>query len=282
MIVIAIATDRWSEKPDFTTYLSNAATMTSLLLGVVAIFYSFISNDSMSRSLGSITTVSSDVQVARHEIAQFVATAKTTNETNEKTTNLVNNSSAILTASISKLEITLSEISNQNKTLNSLLGGIPTRFDQLESKVEDVAKVLGEKPLQPNTATTPSDISPDAITAFLARSALSQNLLAYACVLASTKNEKLAIFIFCKAVGFETPSLYQGYLSCMHAMQLCTRKAIEGQERTFSITAVHPELIVKTRSYFIKYLNDNFPDKPMEKMVWLTKLDAVEAMFTKE
>ena len=41
MVVVAIATERWSTSKDFTTYLSNAATMTSLLLGVVAIFYSF-------------------------------------------------------------------------------------------------------------------------------------------------------------------------------------------------------------------------------------------------
>lgn len=282
MLVIAIATDRWSAKPDFTTYLSNSATMTSLLLGVVAIFYSFISNDSMSRSLGSITTVSSDVQAARHEIGQFVATTKTTNEISERNTNLVQNSSANLTISLSKLELTLSEIANQNQTLNSLLGGLPTRIDQLESKVVDVAKALGEKPQQLQPAAIPDDIPPRAITRFLARSALSQNLLAYACVLASTENKQLGISLFCKAVGFDTPSVYHGYLSCMQAMQLCSRKSIEGQERTFSITAVHPELVIQTRSYYLKYLEDNFVNKPMERLVWITRLEAVEAMFAEQ
>jgi len=47
--IIAIATDRWTAQKDFTAYLSNAATMTSLLLGLVAIFYSFISNDGLSK-----------------------------------------------------------------------------------------------------------------------------------------------------------------------------------------------------------------------------------------
>ncbi|MDZ4057086.1 MAG: hypothetical protein U1D69_08985, partial [Polynucleobacter sp.] len=44
MIIIAVATDRWTARQDFTTLLSNAATMTSLVLALVAIFYSFISN----------------------------------------------------------------------------------------------------------------------------------------------------------------------------------------------------------------------------------------------
>ena len=282
MLIIAIATDRWSAKPDFTTYLSNSATMTSLLLGVVAIFYSFISNDSMSRSLGSITTVSSDVQAARHEIGQFVATSKTANETSERNTVLVQNSSTHLTESLSKLETTLTEISTQNQTLNLLLGGLPTKLDQLESRVVDVAKVLGEKPTQLQPVASPDDIPPRVIARFLARSALSQNLLAHACVLASAKNKQLVISLFCKAVGFETPSTYSGFLSCMQAMQLCSRRAIEGQDRTFSITAVHPELATQTRSYYLKYLEENFSNKPMERLSWITKLEAVEAMFAEE
>lgn len=76
MVIIAIATEKWSSKGEFTTYLSNAATMTSLFLGVVAIFYSFVSNDSMSRSLGSITTITSEVGAVRDEINNFVGITK--------------------------------------------------------------------------------------------------------------------------------------------------------------------------------------------------------------
>jgi GTP1/Obg family GTP-binding protein len=72
LVIVAIATDRWTAQQNFTEYLSNAATMTSLVLGLVAIFYSFISNDGMSRSLGNINNVSSQVGQVRDEIADFV------------------------------------------------------------------------------------------------------------------------------------------------------------------------------------------------------------------
>ena len=181
-----------------------------------------------------------------------------------------------------RLVIQAPEIATQNQTLKSLLGGLPTKLDQLESRVVDVAKVLGEKPTQLHPVATPDDIPARVITRFLARSALSQNLLAHACVLASAKNKQLVISLFCKAVGFETPSMYHGFLSCMQAMQLCSRKAIEGQERTFSITAVHPELATQTRSYYLKYLEENFANKPMERLTWITRLEAVDAMFAEE
>jgi hypothetical protein len=81
MIFIFVVTDRWTDKGDFTSYLSNAATMTSLILGVVAIFYSFISNDGMSRSLGSVNTVADEVRQVRGDIKEFAQQTKRSTET---------------------------------------------------------------------------------------------------------------------------------------------------------------------------------------------------------
>lgn len=279
LLLIAVATDRWSAKPDFTTYLSNAATMTSLLLGVVAIFYSFISNDSMSRSLGSISTVSADVQAARHDIAQFVDTTKNTNETAASNLALVRDSSDALGASLAQLEQTLGKISEKNESLQTLVASLPTRFDQLESKVGDVAKAIGEKPQQAQPAPTPDDISPKVIGRFLGRSSLTQNLLTYACVLASTTGKPLSIPLFSKAIGSETPSAFNGFMGCMQALQLCVRKAAEGQDRTYLVTSLHPELATQTKSYYTSYIENTYRDKPMERVSWLTKLEAVDSLF---
>jgi len=81
MIVVFLISDRWTGQANFTAYLSNAATMTSLLLGVVAIFYSFISNDGMSRSLGSIHMVTDEVRQVRSDIKGFAQQINTSTET---------------------------------------------------------------------------------------------------------------------------------------------------------------------------------------------------------
>ncbi len=77
LAIVAIATDRWSTQAKFTEYLSNAATMTSLMLGLVAIFYSFIANDGLSKSLGNINHVSQAVDESKREISEYLALTRT-------------------------------------------------------------------------------------------------------------------------------------------------------------------------------------------------------------
>ncbi len=279
MLIIAVATDRWSDKPNFTVYLSNAATLTSLLLGVVAIFYSFISNDSMSRSLGSITTVSTDVRDTRDQIEQFVELTKSATEAGSKNTEAVREASAGLSGSLSDLEKTLTSISSQNEALQSLISNLPSRIDQLETRVGDVAKALGEKPPALQMQAAQTNITDKAIEQFLARATLSQNLLTYAVVLAANKKQNLSIPDFCKAVDFDLPSTFTGFLGCMHAMQICTRKVVEGNERVFVVSSVHPALASKTKDYFTEYVSSTYSDRPADKETWMKRLENVEALY---
>ncbi|HEY0027010.1 MAG TPA: hypothetical protein VGC35_04000 [Allosphingosinicella sp.] len=52
-----------------TKYVSFAATVTSLFLGAIAIFYSMISNQSFSETVGSLKSSADDVQIAAKNIA---------------------------------------------------------------------------------------------------------------------------------------------------------------------------------------------------------------------
>lgn len=279
MIIIAIATERWSSSKEFTTYLSNAATMTSLLLGVVAIFYSFVSNDSMSRSLGSISTITTEIRDVRNEIGGFVDLTKQATVTSSNNTELMRDASATLTTSMASLNETLVLLSTQNETLKGLVSSLPTQIDQLDTKVDEVAKAIGEKPQQNQLAVTPTDISVRAIERFLARSSLSHNLLAHACVVAASKRKPLSIADFGTAVNWNAPNQQQGFLSCMHSIQLCSRKLVEDQTKTFMIVNVHPSLQAESRTYYLSYVNENYSNGSDEHQDWLGKLAKVEALF---
>lgn len=279
MLIIAIATDHWSDKPNFTTYLSNAATLTSLLLGVVAIFYSFISNDSISRNLGSIRTVSTDVRDTRDQIKQFVKSTEESIQIGYKNTESVREASANLSGSLSDLNITLSSISTQNEALQSIISNLPTRIEQLETKVGDFAKVLEEKPNQTQTIESQIDITQKSIDRFLDRSSLSQNLLTYALVLAANKNKPFSIPELCETIDLNLPSTFNGFLSCMHAMQLCTRKPVKDKEKVFIISNIHPALSSKTNGYFRDYVNRTYSDRPTDLEAWMTKLEKVESLY---
>lgn len=279
MVIIAIATERWSTNKDFTTYLSNAATMTSLFLGVVAIFYSFIANDGMSRSLGSITTVSTEVREARQEIGKFVQLTQVATDASANNATLVREASSNLSSSLESLDDTLRALSTQNETLKTLVSSLPVRMDQLESKFGDVAKALGEKPEQPPTPTASSELPASVVTRFLRRSTLYQNLIAHACVLADSKKKEFSIPDFCSKVDYAAPSNFAGFLSCMDSAQLCNRKVVSGQERTYKISNVHSQLKAQSRSYFVEYIEHDYEGTDDEKNAWLKKLAAVEALF---
>ena len=74
--LLVVIAHKWTPQPRFTEYLSNAATLASLLLALVAIVYSFVSSESISKSLGQISLISRDVQASKDEVREFVGTAK--------------------------------------------------------------------------------------------------------------------------------------------------------------------------------------------------------------
>jgi hypothetical protein len=278
MLLIAIATERWSSNKDFTTYLSNAATMTSLLLGVVAIFYSFISNDGMSRSLGSINTVSSEIRDVRADIQRFVDQTRDSTRAAEVNNEIVRGSSSALSSTMESLNETLRAISSQNETLKGLVGELPTRIDQLEVRFGDVAKAIGEKPAS-TAAIADADISAKAVDAFLSRATYFENLFTIACVISASTKKPLDVPAFCKAVDWNAPVTLVGFLRCMHATALCNRTSLEGKDKTFNVTSIHPHLTQRAQKYFAEYVQRTFHDKPEDRAKWAGKLAAVEALF---
>lgn len=280
IILIGITTDRWSSNKDFTTYLSNAATMTSLFLGIVAILYSFISNDSMSKSLGSITSITDEVRNVRNEVEEFVGVAKQTNDEGSKNNKNLSNTSHEISSSISTLKSTLESITNQNQELQHLIQAIPTRIEQIESKVDDVARAIGEKPQQP--AASPTEVPSAVVDRALARASLNQNLLMHACVLAASSKKNLSIEDVCKAISWRGPNNLQGFLGGLHAMQLCNRKIIEGREKCYTIDLVHPQLSKRSKEYYNEYINRVYKDKPEELQGWASKIENIDLLFSSD
>ena len=278
MVLIAVATDRWTSQAHFTEYLGNAATMTSLVLGLVAIFYSFISNDSLSKSLGSITTVSSEVKESKEQITRYLDLTKNATIAGAESAELLERASNDITLNLSSLTSTLNAISEKNDALQSLVSNLPSRFEQLEVMVGDVAKAIGEKPQ--SAAGSRDGIDSQAVDVFLSRASLSNNLLTYACVLAAKKKQELSIAAVCEAISLKAPNTLNGFLHCMNAIRLLTSRAVTEKEKVYLITDVHPTLDSKTKPYFVEYIEDTYADKPEQKDAWLKKLSNVEAIFS--
>lgn len=277
MTIIWIATERWSDNDNFTTYLSNAATMTSLFLGVIAILYSYIANDGLSSGIGKITAVADDVREVRHEIEKFVDLTKEANKLTAISNFEVKDASSNISNSLTGLNSTLESLTHQNEQLQSMLDILPDRFDQLESKVGDMAQAFGAK--SQSQATTPSPIPKGAVEAFLQRPSLNYNLFTYACVRAYETKKPINITKFCKAISWDAPNTLSGFLICMDATQLCTREIDKSAERQYSIKAMNNDLVLMAKSYYLEYIESTYVADAMEKTKWASKIQIVDAMF---
>jgi hypothetical protein len=280
LVIIAIATDRWTLQPKFTEFLSNAATMTSLVLGLVAIFYSFIANDGLSKSLGSIGTVSDEVKSTREQIVKQVTLGVQTTQAAERSAALIESASSAIGANLSSLSATLAEIQTHTEFLHGSLGDLPSRLNQLETKVIDATKSLGAKPDQAMASVVNKNVDSAIAQSFLATSSLAANALTYACVLAQKTGKKLVLSEFCTAIDSKLENYLSGFLACMKAVNLVDITEDESARRTYKVDRVHPSLSQTTRDYVIGFIDRHYKSaNPPVYERWKTAMDNVDKLF---
>jgi len=187
-------------------------------------------------------------------------------------------SSAEIKMSLSSLDSTLDEISQQNRDLRTLLADIPNKIEKLETTVSDATKQMTSAKPEKSTGTTAQGLSGRFIDRFIAASPLAGNLLSYAAVLAYRENKILSISEFADAS--ESPkivSYLNGFLTCMHSMDILDFKQVEGSPRTYRINRINSTLSSNIKDYFTSYVSETLSVE--EAASWLSRLKAVEALF---
>ncbi|MDE2294410.1 MAG: hypothetical protein KGL36_03015 [Gammaproteobacteria bacterium] len=279
-LLILVATDRWTNEPNFTAYLTNAATMTSLVLALVAIIYSFIANDGLSKSLGNISIVSEDVKQSKEQISKYLDLTTSSAELARDNANAMHAFSSDVNSTLQALDTALKAVASRTDALSGAITAIPTRLDQLENNVMVAAKLFGEKAQVPPRTGALEGIGTEAAQQFLEVSSLTANLLSYACVLANKTSKILSIEAFCEAADSNIPQWFSGYLTCMHAADLITVDRIKNARyREFTVTMVHPVLEQRAKSYFVDYVKRTFRDQKDQSDTWLARLTKVEHLF---
>jgi len=125
LVIILLATRSWTDIPGFVRYLSVAATITSLVLALLAIIYAFISNSSVYQAIGHIEKASTDLNV---EIGFL-----------KSTTQSLQDNTAMIVDSVSKVPGRLDDISSK---LNNLTTDTETKMPQTSSVVKDVPSFI--------------------------------------------------------------------------------------------------------------------------------------------
>jgi|694.fasta_scaffold32907_4 hypothetical protein len=281
LTIIAIATDRWTLQPKFTEFLGNAATMTSLVLGLVAIFYSFIANDSLSKSLGSIGTVSESISSVRDQVIRQIEHGSETAKEVQDSAKMIERTSISLESSLSSLHASLAEISTSTQALHGSLENLPGKLDAIEATLVNSAKRSpsdGTALVQHETSR--GIYSKNLIQLFFTSSSFACNLLALACVLANKTAKPLVISDMHEYLPDNLGiSFIKGFLQCMNAANLI------GLEEPFELDVavvdwVDPVLAQEAQPYLDEFTERGFKEKHPEVYKRLRKaIDSVKLMF---
>jgi hypothetical protein len=166
-IIILMATIKWTELPKFTDYLSTAATITSLVLALLAIIYAYISNDSLAQTTGLLSGVASDAKEATTKVSELLkeidALAGGANTSNEHLAAMLEE----LKIQMGSLAGTASTLDQQANAIAQVLPEIPKGLNQLGERID---KLMQAAPLKAEKSIKP--LVPEAQLEALAKTAM--------------------------------------------------------------------------------------------------------------
>lgn len=278
LIVIAIASDRWTEKDGFTDYLSNAATLTSLLLGLVAIFYSFISNSSISSSLGSITSVSSDVERINKQIGEYVSLAKDIESAGRDNVNSLGTISSEMNQGLKEFACLLKSMDEKNSAMHDLISNLPGKLDDLEEKFTQAAS--NEKQKTPNETNTRALVSDKSIIRLFDRSSFYEIFIVYCCVEAWKSTKIIDPKEICEVVEIhQRTKEAESFIRCLDAIGAIEVFTEDKEENIYHISRINNYLLNNARDLTIKEMKKNLTDD-VAYSIWDKTLTDVEEYYS--
>jgi uncharacterized protein YoxC len=237
-LLILVATFKWTELKDFTTYLSNVATFTSLALALVAIIISLIAGDTVSKTLGSISQITTEVRNAIGQTAGLLTSAVQAAEDSRVKNSELGSLISDLRTEFSALRATSETLATTTKNIGTEVASLPSRFDRLESKLADAAPK--ELP-QPKGASQQqvAALSAETLSSFLARASTAGLFALFAIVLAKKRDKAVALKDLEKYPPAGEVDYMYGFLVCCIAFEI-VRTERKTSPSNIKVTYIHP------------------------------------------
>lgn len=138
--IVLLATSRWTGIDGFTDYLTAAGTMISIVLGVLAIIYSFVSGDSISKSLGSVSAAAADLQEARQEFSNLVTAAAGLTNASRASSVELNDVLDVVRLEVKDLRAASAKLNESTEGIAKTIGQMPERLDKIDGRLQESFK----------------------------------------------------------------------------------------------------------------------------------------------
>jgi hypothetical protein len=281
-LLALVMTDRWTAHENFTEYLSNSATLVSLVLGLVAIFYSFTSNTSLSQSLGNIAKVSEEILQTKHQLGEFIKEAKALEESGAQNTEILKTVSISVESNVSSLQAALNEIGMKTEDLHETVSSMPIRFDAFAQKVleaNDEAIAKAKYPISTQNSQE-SELTADKNSAksFMGMCSISGGFLIYAIVLATNSNKPIVLPSLKEFALTETEYLY-GFFVATTAAGFIKYEDVAGSDKTFMIRYIDPDFPKYAKDYLLANIDYRYGEESTSKDGILKRVEDMEKSF---
>lgn len=274
-LIIMIAV-KWSNEPNFTEYIGNVATFSSLILGVIAIFYSFTSNNSLSSSLGNIANASESLRNSEIEIKTVLDQSKLLTSNHGENIQKMHEISESVQVNVSMLTEALKDISEKTTELQSTVLTVPTRLDAISEKLDGQSKAV------PTPLSNRQGMSPDEALYFHRVASVSGNLITYGCVLAKAHDKEISAIAFNKLLDRSFSNLTIGFMDCMAAADIIRRKSIKGKPGYWKIVEVDKEIEGSVKSYILDWISRAYANEPEKHAEYTNLITRMEKAFESE
>lgn len=316
LFIVFLAANTWTDKSNFTEYLTNAGTMVSLVLALLAIFYAYISNDSLARSLGQITGVAGDVSASkqgiaasnenlkksldeigkvalevtatRQSIAESIAKSASIAATSLANTEALDRVSKEVSASVASLGLGVKDLTNTTMTLMETVVKLPDRIDDIEKGVAGARAEIAASALSKTVSATQEAVSAVATTAekALKRSSLTGRFFLYACVLSLSAGKKLHLEVLSETLNLGSIEYLHGYGVAANACGVIDFKAPLTKMEENVVVSVDEYIKKHARSSIVELIPIVFKDKSgpggdkeSTREAFMARLASLEKLF---
>ena len=128
LTIVVLITKNWTKLSGFTEYLNVAATVSSLVLGILAIIYSFVSSGAMSSFLGSIERANKDMGQVTTALGDVVNKGQKIQEQAEART-------VQLHSLATNLSLSINELTKTTHNIKQSVDALPQRIDSIKERL---------------------------------------------------------------------------------------------------------------------------------------------------
>lgn len=252
LTIVLLVTFKWTSLSGFTEYLSVAATVTSLVLGILAIIYGFVSNGSINQSLGSVETASLRMGQVASDFQSIATNSQALQERAEQRTEKLHELIGDLQLGLHDLAATTQKISGS--------------VDALSDRISNAQKTAPKEPDVSDTQNADSAVAEsteDPYRRFFRRASPMGLLAVYASLKATQANRYVDLL---KLVGSSNYEYTWGFLVAAASARTI---ALEYPAKKRGVRAVR---LKNPSDELIRAVNAAWAEAPLAKKVARRKI----------